>query len=502
MSATTPTLPALGWLAAGLLAGCFRTMPPSAETAAPDTSETGDTTGESPDTSDTSDTSESLRVPLAVVSDGANSRIRYIRLDTEEVIFDHDLSEFHPERCGPGRTCIIYGIEPSVDPETGQDRLMYTYKVSADSDSGSTNLGSRLEMVQIGAAEVELLWSVSSLDFLTNFAGYDDICSSASACVSSKSAQSDRGCVMRGTHDVEILSEGADGIRLLIADTGSRPRVLMLTVDPAAPDCAVVDDIIGDATTDEWRRFENTNDADRVEYNGEEVFLVNQKASNRDIEWGQTGMGKSTLWAKRDGQWTLLDEHPPQDATSASYLNAPHNSDMVTVGDQSYVVLAHSNGNGTHFEYQIFDMETDHFGTIAVLKMDGDEMVYLYDGLLDDEEPLNFVRDVDMMDDGTFLVTDSGCNYTVDDVCTHPSSIRHLAIELDVDPPADAVKDGRWTPDQRYMEVRPLVELDTLFSSPLSCGLTIPYETDFRWTDELGPGIQARLQQPGQPCGG
>ena len=58
-------------------------------------------------------------------------------------------------------------------------------------------------------------------------------------------------------------------------------------------ECAVVTDLVGDQTADEWRRFNNTNDADQVEYLGEQMLLINHKATTRNIHEGDNGRGKT-----------------------------------------------------------------------------------------------------------------------------------------------------------------------------------------------------------------
>ncbi|GEM_PF-4491760 len=459
-----------------LILGCTRSAPPldtsAGHTAAPDTQLPTDT--------------DSPALPeVLVVVDGADNQILYVRPDTGDLLYTVDLPTVRPALCADPMICVAYGVEHQRS-EAGDDLLTLTFhrveRLSKDGHEVAQH-GSMIERYRLTEAGPEVVWSLNAIDL----SGFPGTCSADPCTPPDDVPAADwRSCVITGVHDIELVTDTESLVELWLADTSSRPRAMKLSFEPGST-CAQVTELLDDASTEGWSRFEHTNDLD-VTATG---VLVNHKGTSPEFG-GAVGRGKTTHWVPEGDGWALEWEHPPEDGT---WLNAPHNPDLVTTEAGEFLIYAHSNGAGSTWEDEGFSGDADNLGSVGVARMGADGPTYLFDAVLSGDSPLGFVRDADLLSDGSFLLTDSGCNDDVTEVCPRPGLVRRVELPLDT---ASTGGSGAWLEGATEQQLVTVSELDTPW--PLACDLHIPYESDLLEPQALGEVLRARLDAPESSC--
>lgn len=425
---------------------------------------------------------------LALVADSSNGRYLYLRLDTGTVAREIRLATLHPELCD-AKICAAFGGWPSVDQTTGLDELTVTFTPPASADSGEAIV----EKLRLHPSGEELVWRLDSLDFLTNFPDRPELCAQTTACgVPTTSSEEERRlCQLALSHEVKVIEEDEASVRMWIADTASPSRALKVRLDKAST-CGVVEDVLSEATATSWDGIEAVNDVDVVDLgDGQETLLINNLTRS-----GEGGRASVTFWQKVEGTWTLLWQHPS--AASGGYLSAAHNPDwMVAEDGLPYVVYAHSNGMGRHGQVEQFNGRDDHLGSVGVGRVTAAGVDYLFDATIPDT--LGFVRDVNLLSDGSFLVTDSGCMHPEDSDCDHAGQLWRLSLPDLAQAEATGLS-GAFSPDKSEMVVVRAQEVDASVAWPLQCELLTPYSAQWISGADLGATLRADTASPGSAC--
>ncbi len=430
-------------------------------------------------------------VPVALVADGANQRFLWIRLDTADILHTLDIRALFPSYCVEGFDCVAFGSEPLRDAATDEDRALIVASVSTLEGGSTPEIPSFVAAVRLGEGGDTVDWALDSLDFTVNFADRPDICAQTTPCEAPGRPGSPdwRACTFQTTHAAVIAAETPDKVTLWLADTGKPPRALKVSLNPAST-CGVVEEVIGPTTSEDWTDESGPNDLDLVEIGGEERVLLDHL--NTDVAEIH---GRITAWAR-----PVAD--PPEQVfrypLDGSTLMGAHNADVARGADGAdYLVYAHGNGDGAHADLEAWDGEADHRGTVGIARFVDGEPRYLLDAA-GPGEGFGFLRDADMLDDGTFLLTDSGCfNHTFED-CSKEGALRHVAVDfLDAEPTG---RSGAFSEDHATQVIAEASLVDDVVPAELTCGFLTPYEADLRWSDELGSFLRARLDDPEGTC--
>jgi hypothetical protein len=477
------TLPRAPWCAGLVLitlaCGCpDRFSPHTGETAPPDSR---------PDTDETA--LPPSGAPVALVADGANQRYVWIRLDTQELLYELDLRELFPQHCHDAIECVAFGSEHSVDPVTGEDlALIIAYITAVGQTPEEPGLAARLRLASEGPS---VDWQLTQLDWTVHFSDRPDICGQTTACEAPSPVGSDawQDCTFRNAHAVKVVDETETHVTMWIADTGQPSRAIQVELDKSSS-CGVVTEVHGDLTTDGWTDESGPNDLDLVDYDGVSAMLLNHLGTA-----GNDALGVSTFWTRDGDGWALVYRHP----VDGGHIMGGHNSDMVIASDgQRYHVYAHGNGAGAGEVIQAWDPVLDHRGTVAILRVVDGQPVYLLDATAPDPG-FGFLRDADMLADDSFLVTDSGCMNHTFVGCEKEAAIWHVAIGFTGLDGSD--QSGAFTEDhdqQRFSEATPI---DDPWPSRVTCGLSTPYEADLIYESQLGTALTAALETPLAGCG-
>ncbi len=444
------------------------------------------------DTSGATDSAATDSVPpagppnLALIADTSHGRYLFVRLDDATIVHEVSLATLNPELCADA-VCAAFVAWPTV--ADGLDVMTLSFAPNTVGES----FAAVIERVQIGADADRILWHLDSLDFLTNFPDRTDICAQTAPCEVPEDPDETvrRKCRLQLSHEVKVVSEDEDSVELWVADTEGPARAIKVRLDKDST-CGVVEEVLSQDTSESWAGYQAINDLDVVDLgDGRESLLLNS-LSHESVE----GLSSVTLWQKADGLWTRLWQHPSE--ASGGYLGAAHNPDWVVDEDgTAYVIYAHSNGMGSHPQVRSFTGAEDHRGSVGVARASAEGVEYLFDATLTGQ--FGFLRDVNRLEDGTFLVTDSGCMHPEDTDCTYPGQIWNVALpELSevVAPGLSGAFSGGHL-DQNVIVAEPL---DGHFSQPLTCGLFTPYTAQFMPGDTLGETLLAMLEEPGEAC--
>ena len=480
------------WL---LLGSCFRvTLPEAASDSGAQSAVQSDSGSE--DSAQSTDSADDDGRPVVFISDGANHRFLYVEPKTERIIASIDLAERHPDICAGESTCIGFGGQPSVDAETGEDRALVVVAPEDHSTTAEAQ-SARVEMIRFGTDGPTRDWMLEDLDFSTHFGDNSELCAAEAACEAPRDGtwMQWRKCSLVHTHDVEVVSEDDDEVLMWIADTSAPARVMLVSLDKSST-CGTVLAALGSGTVADWPEYQDVNDVDLVEINGADAILVSSLS-----EGGEEGHGRISVWNGWNDEWSEVWHHPVNEGAN---LASPHNPDLFVASDgQTYLVYAHTNGAGMHIDYDDWTGERDHQGSIGVLRLHDGGFDYLADIVVsadrgDGQAGFGAIRDVDVLDDGSFLVTDSGClNHRFTD-CERSGAVWN--VEYDVTQlVADGVT-GQFSPDHLEQVFVEAVVRDVWWDSPLECGLLTPYESDLIVSSEAGMAIQEALEQTEGSC--
>ncbi len=200
------------------------------------------------------------------------------------------------------------------------------------------------------------------------------------------------------------------------------------------------------------------------------------------------------MWEPVDGDWRMAWKHP----IDGSRLQGGHEADLIQGEDGlPYVVYAHGNGAGVSDDIDHWDGEEDHRGTIGVVRLVDGQPEYLLDGVTSDPR-FGFLRDADFLDDGSFLVTDSGCMNPYFPGCKREAGLWH--VDVDFENAVATGKTGAFSIDHSQQEFVSVSLDDATFPHWTSCGLLTPYEADFRWDDQLGSFLRSQVDNPVGSC--
>lgn len=431
-------------------------------------------------------------VPLALVSDQNHQEIQLVRLDRREVVRTVDLAALHADTCGRGEddaACLPFAAHLSRDAATGEDLLTYQWMVDQKNDGQAGVRYTYAERRRFGAeGGTAVDWRLDALDFLTHFPDRPDICAQAAPCELAPDGGDPDGpdaCHMGDAHDLDVLEDGPDGTRLLVADSDNN-RTLTVWL-PAGTTCGVVEAVVGPDTVPDWR-WDTPNDADAVSLAGEEGLLVTFRSTRAADAGGPAeggeGRGQVVYFAEVDGGYEPRWVYPGEEA----FLNSPHDASVwgpEGVDGSLYLLYAHSDGLGGGFQPD-WTPRADHHGTVGVARLAGGPPTYLADARLPatDAAGFGFLRSVSPAPEGTFLLADSGCMSPAD-TCGKVGAVRQIE-GLDPTALAPPGGTGAFLPDHAEQTFIEVAEVSRPWRSPLTCDFGTIYTASFLTGDALG----------------
>ena len=343
--------------------------------------------------------------------------------------------------------CLLFQSKRRVALD-GADEVMFTWS-QLDSSDGSDQERGDLDgfYAAVDAETFAERWRIDTLDFsaYSGLSGcpYDpaDPCALQDSWTDAEYQM----CRLHMPHDLEVVSQSDSELRLWLADTGNN-RMLDVSLAPGST-CAVVNDVIDDQNPD-WDIYSSNNSVNyRVEEDGTETLLMSAKGSREWTAAGAaqlagSGKGKILLWENAGDGWHQRWEFPEQLDGVESFVSNPHGSQFITDSSGNQLV-AYAHSLGLHDEWTA----NTGVGSVGVLVLGDDKLPsYVADIRVSGGGALHFPRDITVVDEAHWLVTDSGC---VGGICTRESQALVIApIEGE---PSD--KSGTFTTDHINLNV-------------------------------------------------
>lgn len=396
--------------------------------------------------------------PTLMVSETATGRLHVVNADSGNIIGTVCLTEFHPDECvrgthGLDRPCLLFGVEHTVTE--GEDILTLAYTLR------NPNLAYAPGAVaEIPARHpIEPHWVMTALSFsdaLLDAEGFT--CTDPDA---------EPRCHLFGAHAAVPHPDGT----LMIADT-SNSRLLWVRPPEAysGKETGTVEAILSSQHPD-WDNAQFINHVQRISQGDAEWVLLTFKGSKPS--------GLNSINAGRIVMWDVTDRSAPSFLWSYpedGSLAAVHQAMIQDTPLGTLMTYAHSLGAS--------NVLTDGNGSIGIARFNGAAPpTYLGDGVIVDDTPLGFVRDVEWIPHATtILVTDSGCE-NADVVCDRVGQVRTLALPNWSDPGLS----GAYSSSHENQLFFSMEEIP--FSGPPP--LTLPYDGDLISVDALGSPLSS-----------
>lgn len=359
-----------------------------------------------------------------------------------------DLSELDPGVCeGEDNPvyCLLFeaGLRTTADGDEEIDLTWSQLDSSDGDDTSADDLVSRI--AGVARTDHTLTWSIRGLDFSgipQSGCKYDP----ADPCTLDPDLSDEAAwpCTLRMAHTVWVTGETDTDVSMWVADTRN-DRLLDVTVARDST-CAVVHRVVDHDRAPDWDVYTSVNSLERLDLDGEAVLLMTVKGSEPDDlsgedQEGGASRGKVILW--REDPLEQIWEYPPQTAGTISFFNTPHGvAYLERPSGERWVLFAHSLGASVDPDYG-----DGTGGSVAVLRLDDDGPVYLYDAILPASQGvLHFPRDITPMPDGRVIVSDSGC---VDDGCRYDTGL----WVMDLPDATPTGKTGIWSVDHADQEL-------------------------------------------------
>jgi len=300
-------------------------------------------------------------------------------------------------------------------------------------------------------------------------------------------------CTLRKPHGFSVFEEDGGSLRATVTDSRNH-RILDLEIDKGER-CATVHRSVSAHTLPEWTVYNNPNDVETWVEGDAVHTLVSFKGSDPDTaEQGAAGRGKIVHLVWEEGAEPSIPwVFPPVDHSEPSFLSGQHNVDLVqTSGGDRLMLVAHSGGASERWHG---DAEPgEEHGTVLLTSCCDEEPRYLFDATLTDTT-LGYLRDVDLLEGGRALLTDSGC--IEPEGC--PVGAQLLEVPL---PDLDAIdqlglpeRAGHWSADHAAQNLHEVQTEPWLLPQAWDDLGVSAYEADWVPAADLGERMRTLLEE-------
>jgi len=353
-------------------------------------------TGETDDTGpEESGHSASLDGDLLMVSQVADASVLFADFQSGELLGEHCLSELVPSECNGeiGFSCMLFEVEFEATFRDGI-RLSYTHRNPEVEGQPSSTLGLGI------SRPVDIAYKLERLSFSEHLPEiYDGACLVPDA--------DDARCIMNMAHTTAVDPSGE---LLVVADTRS---ARLLFGSPDYENGVLEVRAILDREHTAWENMTWVNHIDLFEQDGH-LYMLNSFKGGGPVVETQRNAGRIVLWDISD----LSDIQKVWAFPEEGQLAAPHKAARIQVGDDTFLLYAHSLGASE-------SLGGSQKGSVGLARFSVSETpTYLGDWLLAPEDGhIGFIRDAELLQDGeTLLLTDSGCESMNSD-CMEPDEV-------------------------------------------------------------------------------
>lgn len=227
---------------------------------------------------------------------------------------------------------------------------------------------------------------------------------------------------------------------------------------------------------------------------GRELVLVTLRSTTLTEGW-LDGNGLIQLWElEADGRWRLHWTFPePSDDGGMRVLHYPHGGELFPHAhpEGDLFRFADSASLSTAADENVYSSPGGSVG-VLLLRDVLEPPDYLYDhDVSSGGNPWRFPRAATKGDDGTILVTDSGC--IASNSCPYPPRLVWISDRA----AWDSSRLGYWTPDHLQLD---LIDQASAVVRTLECGLVSPFMSQGVPIEQWGQELKALMTEGGRPC--
>lgn len=421
---------------------------------------------------------------------GEFNRIRIVDQEQRNIVFNYTPNHDNSHSiCGdPLVECFVFGSQ--YVNHDGDDYIDSAWIAISPGKPLNPSFIERIRPTE----PPQVIWRIETLNF-ENLPNAKRYCteSSDNTCGQNR----DRSCSLIQVHAIRAINDRpADKIVSVVIADFSNLRVMQVTLDYHNDNrCATVDWILGMENPD-WPTVGMVNGVQYIDNQPGGPYLLTTFYNTTANEFGG---GLLMMWQWNGVGWDLAWKFPQSDGFLPTYLNTPHMGEFLSdpVTGEDWVFYSHSRGNSADWRVE----DKSFGGTYGVLqpgRTPADPPAYLGDWVTylgDPERQTHYSRDVDILEDGSLLLIDAGCEGNVAGCPegrvfhTKPFQYGQLPSE----------KDGNYTPDKSQLNILPIPaeEIEDVYT----CGYLPLFEAEWISWHQMGATLKQAVQKEvTRPC--
>lgn len=341
----------------------------------------------------------------------------------------------------------------------------------------------------------EEVWTVRELDFR-------DVPDGDSYCEQRHDeafAPLDRpGCIISFAHGFDVIDDQPDEQRVtaLITDPWNE-RILQVTLDYAGGNTAAhVDWVLGE-THPEWPAKAWPNHVMQAYGDDGERYMLTTFVAAGGTPYSAAPLIMWRYDVISEG-WEQMWRHPDPISGDMPYLQASHMGEILRDPRTGEQVIWYGHGRGLASDWSN-NSASDLGGSFGLLlpgETLGDPPSYAFDVELFSDNPevqVNYGRDVDYLEDGTYLMLDGACQ-----TAGCPEEAGVYRVDRFYNEAEGSEKSGAFSGDNSTQTIRNVPESQVIES--FHCDFPWLFEAEWIPTSKMGRGLKALDRRAFKPC--
>lgn len=429
---------------------------------------------------------------LLLTSQSMNSEVvRIMDPNTMKIVYDFDLRKDSFEGCDTQELfCGPIGAEHRL--VNGDDVLDVAVYMSNASPNATKveNLHSVITRIR-PVKPAQVIWTLKSLD-------WSDIPELAELCAMAPDApfeDTDVKCAMIMVHKVQVVDDRPDdqSVTVMMADLLGE-KILQVTLDYAGGNTRGHVDWILNGLNPSWPLKGSPNTVQYIPDMPGGPYLLATYYTEVPQPYGAGGL---VMWQWNGRGWNHAWSFPEPGSSDLPYLNTPHmalyQEDPLT--GQGWITYNHSRALAG--DWGSYTQLGGSYGWLEPGPTLADPPTYVGDMVVhraDARNMTHFSRDFDILPDGTWLLTDSGCENPA--FCTNTARV--FRVNPFTLPSSVSGKSGAYAPDFSRLNVVDIP--DAQVEQELQCGFYILFESQWLESDAVGPTLRNAAATTTTPC--
>lgn len=429
---------------------------------------------------------------LLLTSQSMNSEVvRIMDPNTMRIVYDFDLRKAAFEGCETQQLfCGPIGAEHKL---INGDDVLDVAVYQSDGTPNATkieNLHSMITRIK-PTRSLQVLWTMKSLD-------WSDIPALAELCTMAPDApfeETDTKCAMVMVHKFQVVEDRPQDqqVTVVMADLLGE-KVIQATLNYAGGNTKAHVDWILNGLNPDWPEKGSPNTVQYIPDMPGGPYLLVTYYTEVPQPYGGGGI---VMWQWTGQGWTQAWSFPEPGSSDLPYLNTPHMATYQEDPTTGAGWITYNHSRALAGDWGSYTQLGGSFGLLQPGPTLADPPSYVADLVLHRDDPKNmthFSRDFDILEDGSWLLTDSGCENSA--LCTNTARVfRVRPFELAA---SSVTRSGSYAQDLSRINVVDIP--DSQVEAELQCGFYILFESQWLKTEALGPTLLSAAASATTPC--